>query len=109
MKAHQSNSRQVKRITIRVSPELHRQLSEAAARRSVSLNTLAIEALTVYTQALGADQERFPLRELSALLAPAAEAAHLTEEELLQHIRQVRHRIWQEHYEKAIRAISTQE
>jgi len=98
---------QVKRITIRVPPELHRRLRELAADRSVSLNTLAVEALQAYaeTQAIGG--ERFPLKELSALLAPAAEAAELTEEELLHYVRQVRRRIWEERYEKAVRALSS--
>jgi predicted transcriptional regulator len=96
---------QVKRITIRVPPELHQQLSQLAVNRSVSLNTLAVEALEVYSEALAADQERFPLRQLSALLAPAAEAAELTEEELLHYARQIRRRIWQERYEKAVQSL----
>lgn len=99
---------QVKRITIRVPPELHQQLGRLAADRSVSLNTLAVEALEAYTEALAAGQERFPLRQLGALLAPAAEAADLTEEELLHHARQARRRIWQERYEEAVRSLSSQ-
>ncbi|MCK4450988.1 MAG: toxin-antitoxin system HicB family antitoxin, partial [Anaerolineae bacterium] len=35
----------VKRITIRVPPALHRQLHQTAADQSVSLNTLAVRAL----------------------------------------------------------------
>ena len=93
---------QVKRITIRVPPELHRQLGQLASSQSVSLNTLAVAALEAYAESLAADEERFPLRQLGALLAPAAEAADLTEEELLRYARQVRHRIWQERYEKAV-------
>ena len=93
---------QVKRITIRVPPELHRQLGQLASSQSVSLNTLAVAALEAYAESLAADGERFPLRQLGALLAPAAEAADLTEEELLRYARQVRHRIWQERYEKAV-------
>jgi hypothetical protein len=50
-----------------------------------------------------------PLRELGALLAPAAEAAELTEEELLHYARQVRRRIWQERYEKAVQALTDQQ
>ncbi len=97
----------VRRITIRVSPELHQQLTQLAACRSVSLNRLAVEALETYAEALAAEQGRFPLKELSALLAPAAEAEGLTEEELLEYARQVRRRIWQERYEKAVRALSS--
>jgi len=100
---------EIKRITIRVSPKLHQRLSQLAASRSVSLNTLAVEALEAYAEALAAGQERFPLRQLSALLAPAAEAANLTEEELLHYARQVRRRIWQERYEKAVRSLSDQQ
>jgi len=95
---------QVRRITIRVPPELHQQLSRLAASQSVSLNALAVEALEAYAEALAAGLERFPLRELSALLAPAAEAADLTEEELLHYARHVRRRIWQERYEKAVQS-----
>lgn len=84
---------EVRRITIRVSPKLHRRLSRLAADRAVSLNMLAVEALEAYTQARAPDQERLPLKPLSALLVPAAEAADLTEEELLRHARQVRRRI----------------
>ena len=66
------NVMSVKRITIRVSPELHAQLTEVAAERHVSLNQLAIEALEAYVLNRAAEQGRLPLRELSALLAPAA-------------------------------------
>jgi hypothetical protein len=98
----------VKRITIRVPPALHLQLRQVAADRSVSLNTLAVGAMKACVEAHEADQERLPLRELGALLAPAAEAADLTEEELLRYARQVRRRIWQERYERAIQAHSDQ-
>ncbi len=94
----------VKRITIRIPPALHRRLSDTAVDQSVSLNTLAVKALEAYVEGSVADQDRLPLRELGALLTPVAEAAELTEEELLNHARQVRRRIWQERYEKAVRA-----
>ena len=97
---------EAKRMTIRIPPALHRQLHQAAAERSVSLNTLAVKALEVYVEAQAADRGRLPWRELSAVLAPAAEAAELTEEELLHYARQVRRRIWQERYEKAVQAQS---
>lgn len=91
----------VKRITVRVSPDLHGRLGELASDRSVSLNTLVVEALETYAEAAAADHEQFPLRQLAALLAPAAEAADLTEEELLSHAREVRRRIWKERYQQA--------
>ncbi|MEE9617771.1 MAG: toxin-antitoxin system HicB family antitoxin [Anaerolineae bacterium] len=99
----------VKRITIRVPPALHRQLHQTAADQSVSLNTLAVRALETYVEETSADRERLPLRELSALLAPAASAAELTEEELLHHARQVRRRIWQERYEKTVQSFAAQQ
>jgi len=99
----------VKRITIRVPPALHRQLHQVASDQSVSLNTLAVRALETYVEESTAPQERLPLRELSAVLVPAAEAAQLTEEELLRHARQVRRRIWQERYEKAVQAAADQQ
>jgi predicted transcriptional regulator len=94
---------EVKRITIRVPPALHQQLHKAADEWEISLNTLAVRALQAYVEGSPTDKERLPVRELSALLAPAAEAAELTEEELNRHIRQVRRRIWQERYEEAVR------
>jgi predicted transcriptional regulator len=99
---------EVKRITIRVSPALHRRLHKVADAQEISLNKLAVRALETYVEKPTADQERLPLRELSTLLAPAAKVAELTEEELLQHARQVRHRIWRERYEKAIQAVAEQ-
>ncbi|MCK4314580.1 MAG: toxin-antitoxin system HicB family antitoxin [Anaerolineae bacterium] len=99
----------VKRITIRVPPALHRQLHQTAADQSVSLNTLAVRALETYVEETSADRERLPLRELSALLAPAAEAAELTEAELLHYARQVRRRIWQERYEKTVQSFTAQQ
>ena len=89
---------EAKRITIRVSPKLHRRLCRAASGESVSLNSLATKALEEYVQTHAQESERLALRELGDLLTPAAEADGLTEEELLRHARQVRQRIWQERY-----------
>ena len=93
----------VRRITIRVTPELHSQLNRLANDRSVSLNSLAVSALETYAKTHDKQAKQLPLRELSALLAPAAEASDLTEEELLRYAREVRKRIWQEHYQRAVR------
>ncbi|MBI4483907.1 MAG: toxin-antitoxin system HicB family antitoxin [Acidobacteria bacterium] len=97
----------VKRVTVRVSRELHRRITQAAAKRHVSLNQFVTEAL----DASAGQHESSPLspdklRELSALLAPAAEAKGLSEEELLRHLREVRQRIWKERYQEAVRAVS---
>lgn len=101
-------SAEIKRVTIRVPSALHQQLHEVADDQAISLNTLAVRALEAYVEESTGEQKRLPLRELGALLAPAAEAAELTEEELLRHARQVRHRIWQERYEKAVQALAKQ-
>ncbi len=95
---------EVRRITIRVAPELHNQLNLLADDQSVSLNSLAVDALETYVKTHDKRAKQLPLQELSILLAPAAEAADLTEEELLRHAREVRKRIWQERYEKAVHA-----
>ncbi len=95
---------EVKRVTIRLTPALHRQLRQAATDQSRSLNSLAVQALEDYVQVHAEQQSRLPLRQLAAFLAPAAEASDITEEELLQHARRVRRRIWQERYEKAVQA-----
>jgi hypothetical protein len=99
----------IKQITVRIPLALYRRLHDVAVAQSVSLNTLAVRALEAYVakasvESSTADQDRLPLRELGALSTPIAEAADLTEEELLDHARRVRRRIWQERYEKAVRA-----
>ncbi len=94
----------VKWITIRVPPALHRRLHDTAVDQSVSLNALAVRALEACVENYRVDQERLPLRELGALLTPAVETTELAKEELLDHVRHVRRRIWQERYEKAVRA-----
>jgi hypothetical protein len=98
-----------RRITIRVSPDLHSELNRLASKRSVSLNRLTVEALEKYAQAQAEPPDRLPLHELSLLLAPAAEAADLSEEDVLRHAREVRRRIWQERYEQTVRAYALQQ
>jgi hypothetical protein len=93
----------IKRITIRVPFELHQQLIEIGAEQDKSLNTVAVEALEKYAEKAG----QLPLQKMSDLLAPAAEAANISEEELLEHARQVRQRIWQERYQKAVQAVKS--
>jgi hypothetical protein len=50
------------------------------------------------------ERRRYPLKELSDLLAPAAQAKGLTEEELMRHVKEARRRIWQERYQGMIEA-----
>jgi site-specific recombinase XerD len=91
----------IRRITLRVPSQLHQALTQAAAERDVSLNHLALEALKMY---LVQERGRFPLRELSDLLAPAAQAKGLTEEEMMRHVKEARRRIWQERYREMVEA-----
>jgi predicted transcriptional regulator len=93
----------VKRITLRVPPELHQHLVQMSTELNKSLNTLAVEALESYT----VKAEQLPLQKMSDLLAPAAESNGLSEEELLEHARIVRQRIWKERYQKAVEAVES--
>jgi predicted transcriptional regulator len=97
----------VKRITVRVSPELHEQVCQTAARHKLSLNRFVVEALEAHLLRHEAKVEQWPLRQLSELLAPAAEAAELSEEELMRQVRETRRRIWEERYQAATGAIGS--
>ena len=100
---------EVKRITVRVSPQLYTRVARAATRRKISLNRFVAEALERSAQGQEIPEDRWPLGELSALLAPAAEAAELTEEELLAHAREARSRIWRERYRAEVQAVQAEE
>ena len=89
----------IRRITLRVPSQLHQVLTEVATERDVSLNRLAIEALEQYAVQ---ERGRFPLKELSDLLAPAAQIKGLTEEEMMRHVKEARRRIWQERYREMV-------
>ena len=95
----------VKRITIRVSPSLNRQVSQTAAEHYLSLNEFIVKALEAYLRQSASPKSPWPLPELSALLAPAAEAQGLTEEDLLTHLRETRRRIWEERYRQTVQQI----
>lgn len=95
----------VRRITVRVSPNLHKRVARAARMRRVSLNQFVAEALEASAQRPESTAGLSKLRELSALLAPAAEATALSEKELLRHARDIRRTIWKERYQEAIQAI----
>ena len=90
-----------RRMTIRVPRQLHRALSRVAEKSDVSLNQLAVAAFEEYLNSQAA-QGKFPLEELSALLAPAAQARHLRESELLDHVKEARRHIWEERYRPAV-------
>jgi hypothetical protein len=89
----------IKRITVRVPLELYQQLVQISGEQGKSLNTLAVEALESFVIRAGG---RFPLQRLSDILAPAAKAEEISEEELLDQARSIRHRIWKERYEKSV-------
>lgn len=95
----------VKRITIRVSSTLHRQVLEVAAKRTLSLNQFVVDALEAYLRQQDSPKSLWPLQELSTLLAPAAEAQGLTEEYLLTHLKEVRRRIWEERYRQTVQQV----
>jgi hypothetical protein len=95
----------VKRITVRVSPKLHKRVAQAARRRQVSLNQFVAETLETSTRHEESAVGPWKLRELSALLAPATEVRGLTEDELLRHAREIRRTIWKERYQEATRAV----
>jgi len=94
---------EVKRITIRVPAPLHKALTHAASDRNTSLNQLAVEALKQYLATLKGQAGPFPLKELSDLLTPAAQAKGLTEEELIRHVKEARRRIWEERYRQMVK------
>ena len=89
----------IRRITLRVPSQLHQALTQVAVEQDVSLDHLAVEALKLY---LVQERGRFPLKELSDLLAPAAQAKGLTEEEMMRHVKEARRRIWQERYREMV-------
>ncbi len=100
-KTSAERNQSIRRITLRVPSQLHQALAQAATERHVSLNRLAVEALERYVLQ---ERKRFPLKELSDLLAPAAQAKGLTEEELMRHVKEARRRIWKERYQGMVEA-----
>ena len=96
---------EIRRITIRVPATVHKALAHAAIDQGTSLNRLAVEALEQYLATLKGKEGRFSLRELSDLLTPAAQARGLTEEDLMQHVREARRRIWEERYRQMVEAL----
>lgn len=94
----------VRRVTIRMPKRLHRALSRVAAESDVSLNQLAVDAFEEYLNGQAA-QGKFPLEELSALLAPAARAKNLQESDVARHSKEARRRVWKERYQPALEQV----
>ena len=92
----------VKRITIRVSPSLHDRARQAASKRQESLNEFAVRALEDAITREPASASHSLLDDLSALLAPAAQAQEITEDEMLAHLHDVRRKLWQERYRQVV-------
>ena len=59
----------------------------------------------VVVMSIKREEGRFPLKELSDLLTPAAQAKGLTEEDLMQNMREVRRCIWEERYRQMVEAL----
>ncbi len=86
-------------LTVRLVPEDLEQLRELAEELGVGPAVLARILIRQGLKSLSStSQARFPLKELSELLAPAAQAEGLTEEELLEEVRAVRRKIYEERY-----------
>jgi len=94
----------VRRVTIRMPKQLHRALSRVAAESDVSLNQLAVEAFHEYLNGQ-ATQGKFPIAELSRLLAPSARARNLRESDVARHVKEARRRVWKERYQPAVAPI----
>ncbi len=90
---------EIRRITLRVPDQLHEALAQAADEREVSLNQLAVEALAHF---LVHERGRYPLKELSVLLAPAARSKKLDEQALSRRVKEARRRIWRERYKDLV-------
>jgi hypothetical protein len=59
----------------------------------------------VVVMSIKREEGRFPLKELSDLLTPAAQAKGLTEEDLMQNMREVRRCIWEKRYRQMVEAL----
>lgn len=92
---------ELRRMTLRVPDQLHEALAQVADEREVSLNQLAVEALAHF---LVHERGRYPLKELSALLSPAARSKKLDERALIGRVKEARRRIWRERYQEMVAA-----
>jgi len=77
---------------------------EPGPRMSLYDPEVANACLKLFTEKMYLVQKRgrFSLRELSDLLAPAAQTKGLTEEEMMRHVKEARRRIWQERYREMV-------
>ena len=71
-----------KKTTILFSKELHRRLSELAARRGVSLGELVREACEVRYGVVGSTSRREAVKALAALDLPVGTTAQMKRESL---------------------------
>jgi predicted DNA-binding protein len=86
-------------VTVRLIPEDLERLRELAEELGVGPAVLARIIIRQGLKNLSStSQARFPLKELSELLAPAVQAQGLSEEELLEEVRAIRQRIYEERY-----------
>jgi len=90
-------------LTVRLVPEDLGRLRELAEELGVGPAVLARILIRQGLKSLSRPaQTRFPLRELSELLAPAARAQGLSEEELLEEIKAVRRELYEERYASSV-------
>lgn len=86
-------------LTVRLIPEDLERLRKLAEELGVGPAVLARILIRQGLKSLSStSQARFPLKELSALLAPAAQAQGLSEEELLEEVKAVRRELYEERY-----------
>lgn len=86
-------------LTVRLVPEDLGRLRELAEELGVGPAVLARILIRQGLKSLSStSQARFPLKELSELLAPAAQAQGLSEEELMEEVKAVRRELYKERY-----------
>lgn len=89
-------------LTVRLVPEDLERLREVAEELGIGPAVLARilirQGLKSLSYSSSQAQRRFPLRELSELLAPAAQAQGLSEEELMEEVKAVRRELYKERY-----------
>jgi len=102
-KARSQRSTKSAVLTVRLIPEDLERLRELAEELGVGPTVLARILIRQGLKNLSlsgtrAKAKMLPLRELSELLAPAAQAQGLTEEELMEEVRAIRRELYKERY-----------
>lgn len=86
-------------LTVRLTPEDLEQLRELAEELGVGPAVLARIIIRQGLKSFSShDRAKFPLKELSDLLAPVAQAQGVSEEELMKEVKAVRRELYEERY-----------